>query len=161
MSRPSDRKEAAMQPSPLRRTLVVANRTASTPDLLEEIERRAAERTTAFTLLVPDVAPSKAGDWTLNEALAALRRAAAGPSKMRVAHVDGRVAGPDPFEAIKQALADEDFDDVLISTLPARRSAWLRRDLPRRVQSLGVPVPVVPPPAQPRIGLKDLPMTGP
>ena len=53
----------------LHQTLVVANRTAATPDLLAEIERRAAERPTAFTLPVPDVSKRKVADWTLEQAL--------------------------------------------------------------------------------------------
>ena len=120
-------------------TLVVANRTASTPDLLAEVERRAGERLTAFTLLVPE-APK---DWALEEALAVLLRAARGPTGLRTAQVDGRVTARDPFEAVREALAEGEFDDVLISTLPARRSVWLRRDLPRRVHALGVPVTVI------------------
>jgi hypothetical protein len=68
-----------MDSSILRRTLVVANRTASTPDLLTEVDRRAAEQPTAFTLLIPDASKRKAADWTLNEALESLRRAARGP----------------------------------------------------------------------------------
>jgi hypothetical protein len=125
-------------------TLVVANRTASTPDLLAEVERRAGERPTAFTLLVPE-APK---DWALKEALAALLRAARGPTGLRTAQVDGRVTERDPFEAVRDALAEGEFDDVLISTLSRRRSVWLRRDLPRRVQALGVPVTVITEPGE-------------
>ena len=140
------------------RTLVVANRTAATPLLLEEIERRAGERPTEFVLLIPDVASKAKADWTLNEALKSIRRAARGPTGYHEAHVEGILGGRDAFESIKQTLADGRFDDVIISTLPARRSKWLRRDLPRRVEQLGVPVTVVTQPAEKRMGLEDIGM---
>jgi hypothetical protein len=143
---------------PERRTLVVANRTAATALLLEEIERRAEQRLTAFVLLIPE----NPADWTLDEALKAIRRAAAGATGQRVGHVEGRVSEGDAFESVRDVLAGEHFDDVIISTLSKRTSKWLRRDLPRQVQQLGVPVTVITPETDPRMGLKDLPvMPGP
>ena len=48
------------------RTLIVANLTASTPFLLQEVSRLAADRPTNFSLLVPNVDPVKAADWSLD-----------------------------------------------------------------------------------------------
>ena len=126
-----------------RRTLIVANRTAATPLLLQEVERRVEQRPTTFTLLIPNVTTRKAADWTLQEALKSLRRAARGPNETMQPHVDGLVGGPDAFESVRDALAGGGFDDVIVSTLPKRRSEWLRRDLPRRIQELGFPVKVI------------------
>ena len=123
------------------RTLIVANRTAGTHLLVEEIRRRAAERPTTFALLVPDVTSRKHADWTLDTARKVLEPAARGP-------VEGLVGGADPFKSVKQALEEHHFDDVVISTLPKRTSQWLRRDLPQRVRGLGVPVTVITPPAE-------------
>jgi hypothetical protein len=127
----------------LRRTLIVANRTAATPLLLQEVERRVEHGPTSFALLIPDVSSRKAADWTLQEALKSLRRAARGPNDSIPAHVEGLVGGPDAFESVKEALAGGGFDDVIVSTLPKRRSEWLRRDLPRRIGELGFPVKVI------------------
>jgi hypothetical protein len=138
------------------RTLVVANRTAATPLLLDEIERRAGECPTDFVLLIPNATFKKAADWTLNEALVAIRRAARGPTGHRTAEVRGLLGGADPFDSIKQTLAGGHFDDVIISTLPKRRSEFLRRDLPRRVEELGIRVTVITQPAEKRIGLEEI-----
>jgi hypothetical protein len=119
-----------------RRLLIVANRTASTPQLLDEVGRRSAERPTTFALLVPQVSSRRRPDWSLERAGALLERAAGSP-------VQRLRGGGDAFEAITAALAAGEFDEVLISTLPRRTSEWLRRDLPRRVERLGVPVTVV------------------
>ena len=123
-----------MEAATPRRTLIVANRTAATPLLMEEVKRRARERPTTFSLLIPNVQSKSRADWTLANAIERLERAAGGP-------VEGLVgADEDPFASVKRALHEGEHDDVLISTLSKRTSEWLRRDLPRRVEKLGVPV---------------------
>jgi hypothetical protein len=124
------------------RTLIVANLTASTPFLLQEVSRLAAERPTKFSLLVPNVDAARAADWSLETAEKLLTRAADSPVK-------GSLGGEDPLEAVREAIAGGDYDDVLISTLPKRRSEWLRKDLPTRVSELGIPVSVITPPEEP------------
>jgi hypothetical protein len=124
------------------RTLIVANLTASTPFLLQEVSRLAADRPTKFSLLVPNVDPVKAADWSLETAEKLLSRAAGSP-------VRGSLGGQDPLESIREATAGGDYDDVLISTLPKRRSEWLRKDLPTRVSELGIPANVITPPEEP------------
>jgi len=131
-----------MATSDPQRTLIVANLTASTPILLQEVQQRADERPTKFALLIPNVDSKKTADWTRDTALKLLEKAAGGP-------VDGLVGGADPFESVRDVLADGSFDDVIISTLPKRTSEWLRRDLPSRVEELGVPVTVITPPEEP------------
>ena len=46
---------------------------------------------------------------------------------------------------MQNAVRDGNFDEIIISTLPKRTSKWLRRDLIRRVNALGLPVPAVVP----------------
>ena len=124
------------------RTLIVANLTASTPFLLQEVKRLASERPTSFSLLIPNSQQSSGADWSIATATKLLGRAAG-------ANVDGHVGGQDAFESIKAEIAGGHYDDILISTLPKRRSEWLRKDLPTRVETLGLPVNVITPPEEP------------
>jgi hypothetical protein len=121
------------------RVLIVAHRTAATPRLLDEIRARSSRSPCDFTLLVPrpywDPETEEAAV-TLELAIPLLDEAAGG-------HVEGFVGDGDPFAAVEHAVEGGGFDEVIISTLPARVSRWLHRDLPHRVQALGLPVTVV------------------
>ena len=135
MSATSDRGESS---SP-RNVLIVANRTAATPALLDEVRRRASEGPCRFTLLVPRPfwdADTEESAITLELAIPLLEEAARG-------RVEGLVGAEDPFLAVEAALEVDPYDEVIVSTLPARVSHWLHIDLPARVQRLGLPVTVV------------------
>jgi hypothetical protein len=130
------------------RVLVVANRTAATPALLEAVRERAARGPIAVTLLVPnpvhglhrvvDAADQEHGeaDSVLELATPLLESAAGGP-------VQGLVGDPEPLAAIQDAINLHGFDELIISTLPTHVSRWLKLDLPSKAKGLGLPVTVV------------------
>jgi hypothetical protein len=119
--------------------LIVAHRTAATPGLLEQVRTRAGEGPCRFTLLVPRPlwdADTEEASITLELAIPLLEDAAGG-------RVEGLIGEGDPFHAVAGVLDTGSYDEVIISTLPARVSHWLHIDLPARVQRLGLPVTVV------------------
>ena len=121
------------------RVLIVAYRTAATAALRDAVRRRALQGPCRFTLLVPrpywDPDTDEA-EITLELAIPLLDRAAGAP-------VRGLIGSTDPYEAVREALERERFDEAIVSTLPAPISRWLRIDLPHRVEQLGLPVEVV------------------
>ena len=123
----------------MRHVLIVANRTAATPMLLAEVSRRASQGPCRFTLLVPRPfwdADTEESAITLELAIPVLEEAAGG-------RVEGLIGGDDPFAAVAAALEAGAYDEIIVSTLPARVSHWLHIDLPARVRRLGLPVTVV------------------
>ncbi|HWK30308.1 MAG TPA: hypothetical protein VNS09_27310 [Solirubrobacter sp.] len=130
------------------RVLVVANKTAATPALIEAVRARAARGPATFTLLVPNAAhglhrlidpedqEQAEAAQTLELALPLLEQAAGGP-------VEGMIGVPEPLAAIQDAVNLYGFDELIISTLPQRVSRWLKLDLPSKASGLGLPVTTV------------------
>ena len=121
------------------RVLVVAHRTAATPLLINAVRARARRSESAFVLLVP----RPYWDPDTDEASATLELAIPLLEEAVGARVEGVIGDADPFVAVRDAVTRLAIDEIIISTLPARVSHWLRRDLPRRVQQFGLPVTVV------------------
>lgn len=136
-----------MESSAPSRILIVANRTAATPALIEAVRARAARSPSEFTLLVPHArhglsrltsADHDPGDedeaaTVLELALPLLEEAAGG-------EVEGIEGDPEPLAAIEDAVNRHGFDEIILSTLPARVSRWLNLDLVSKAEGLGLPV---------------------
>jgi hypothetical protein len=132
------------------RVLVVAHKTAHTQPLLDAVSDRARRGPSVFTLLVPNPAhglhkvvdpedqQASEAQTVLNEALPALSSAAG-------SKVEGIVGDADPVAAIQDAINLRGFDEVIISTLPARLSRWLKLDLASKISGMGLPVTTVTP----------------
>src|SRR4051794_35791809 len=118
-----------MESSAPTRVLVVAAKTAATPTLIEAVRERAARGPCAFTLLVPNpthglhavVDPEDQGTGEahaiLELALPLLEEAAGG-------RVESLVGDHRPLDAVQDAVNLHGFDEIIVSTLPARVSKW-------------------------------------
>jgi hypothetical protein len=124
---------------PFHVTLVVAAKTASGDELLNALKRDAAgsERKTLFIVIVP-----QEGGEGQHAARARARMAQVIDRLISEGLIAaGMIGDPDPYTATMNALQFFRVDDVVISTLPATRSGWLRADLIERVKkATGKPV---------------------
>jgi hypothetical protein len=130
------------------RVLVVANKTAATPALLEAVRERAGRGPCTFTLLVPNTAHGlhrvmDPEDQDRSEAETTLELALPLLSEAAGRRVEGLIGDPEPLSAIQDAVNLHGFDEIILSTLPTRVSRWLRLDLPHKVAGLGLPVTTV------------------
>jgi hypothetical protein len=123
---------------PFQVTLVVANRTAASAPLNEALKEKAAgDDRHLFIVVVPQEGGSglhaRRARARLSQVIDRLRN-----DGMLAA---GMIADPDPYAATMNALQLFRVDDVVISTLPATRSGWMRADLIERVRrASGKPV---------------------
>lgn len=121
------------------RVLIIAHRTAATQLLLNAVRARARRSPCSFTLLVP----RPYWDPDTDEAAMTLELAVPLLEEAVGARVEGIIGDADPVVAARDVVTRIGADEIIISTLPARVSHWLRRDLPRRVEGFGLPVTVV------------------
>jgi hypothetical protein len=128
------------------RVLVVANRTAESPELLAALNARAVRGPCEFTLLVPATGhglawaadPGSSGNEEAEQHRAAFVDELRGEG-LDVA--DAKVGDGDPLAAISDECNFHEYDELIVSTLPLRISKWLRVDLPRKAEAAtGLPV---------------------
>ena len=128
----------------MRRYLVVANQTLGGPRLAGTIRARLAAGPCRFHIVVPATPREEHVVWTEGEAHDLARaRLDHALERFRTlgAKADGEVGDGRPLEAIRDALREGEYDEVILSTLPPGLSKWLKLDLPTRVaKAFGVPV---------------------
>lgn len=119
------------------RVLVVANRTAESPELLEALRNRVDHGPCEFTLLVPSTPHGLA--WAANPGEAGNEEAEAHRQafleELRGEGLDvasAKVGDADPLAAICDECNFSEYDELIVSTLPLKISKWLHLDLPRK-----------------------------
>src|SRR3954447_5800883 len=119
-----------------RRILVVANETVGGKALIDAVKRHAQEGPISVHVVCPQNQP-KHGHVIYDESVrsAAENRLAITIAQLREGGIDasGEIADPNPYSAAMDALGEQDYDEIIISTHPETRSGWLREDLIARV----------------------------
>jgi hypothetical protein len=121
----------------MKRILVVANETVAGKPLIDAVKRHADDDGVQVHVISPQNQPRHgyvvydehtrdAAQNRLEMTLALLREAGV--------EADGEVMDPDPYSAVMDALGEQDYDQIIVSTHPETRSGWLRQGLVDRVQ---------------------------
>ena len=113
--------------------LVLANETIGGAALLDAIRERHAQGDAHFHVVVPKTRP-KFGNVIYDEAVrdSAQVRVDLALAFMREEGIDGasgEVGDGDPFNAAMDAIAHHGITELIVSTLPAQTSGWMKRDL--------------------------------
>ena len=125
----------------MRRVLVVANQTLDSPELMELVRDRLSEGPTVFHLLVPEhVGGGLVWDegQVHNESERRLDDARLRFVTEGIA-VSGEVGQANPVFCVEKVLRRDGmdhYDEIIVSTLPARVSRWLRADAPTRIRRM-------------------------
>jgi len=119
---------------PFHVTLVVAAKTASGDALLDALKAKAGSNPRGSLFIV--IVPQEGGEG--HHAANARARMAQVVDRLISEGLiaAGMIGDPDPYTATMNALQFFRVDDIVISTLPATRSGWLRADLIERVRKV-------------------------
>jgi hypothetical protein len=121
----------------MRTILVVANETLGGQQLFDRAREEAAKGPMRIVLCVPRKIPSHGNviyiDSTYDAAQVRIDLARAVLRQIGIDAI-GEVGDPDPYTATMNGVQFFRVDDIVISTLPATRSGWLRADLIQRVR---------------------------
>jgi hypothetical protein len=123
------------------RYLVVANQTLGGDHLLDQVRDCLRDGPCRFHIVVPATHPL--GSWTEGAVRSAARqRLEVALDRFAKAGIEatGEVGDPSPILAVKDALLAGTYDVIILSTLPPGVSKWLKKDLPHRLVTLGLPV---------------------
>jgi hypothetical protein len=126
---------------PFKVTLVVANRTASSDELLKVLKAKLEGEQDREARVFIVVVPQEGGDGHATRR--ARTRLKLVLDRMREAGLiaSGMIGDPDPYTAITNTLQFFRVDDIVISTFAATKSGWMRSDLVERVRrATGKPV---------------------
>jgi hypothetical protein len=146
----------------MRRYLVVANQTLGGDTLIQAVRERMLHEPSEFWVLVPATKPTHfaAGhpirmgadpydtgtidSGFRDDAGKSLAQQRLDTELQRLhdagAEADGEVGDPDPYKAVSHTLADKQFHEIIVSTLPHTGSRWLRQNLPAKLKKFGLPV---------------------
>ena len=121
----------------MKRILVVANETVAGKPLIDAVKRRGEGGEVRVHVVSPQNQP-KHGYVVYDEHV---REAAQNRLEITLAllheegiQADGEVMDPDPYSAVMDALGEEDYDEIIVSTHPETRSGWLRQGLVDRLK---------------------------
>jgi hypothetical protein len=111
-------------------TLVVGTQTINSPDLVDRLKQRAADKPHRYTIICP-----RSGDLSRE---AVCDRLAATLAELYRADIDatGQPMSPEPYAAITNAIAHYRIDEILISTLAGQQSKWVEEGLIDRVKEV-------------------------
>lgn len=112
--------------------LVVANETLVGDELVDTLRRRAEHGQVRVAVVVPVTQPREGYVvYRDTRRAAASRRLDRVLAHLRLAGIPahGGVYDDDPLAAVKDVLASEEIDELVVCTHPATKSGWLRRNL--------------------------------